>query len=356
MITNLSRIDAFQKCRRYAYNWAQLGLMPQREAEPLILGGAAHEGLAEFLAHRDPNAAVRLVETTYRERIKNELILPEERPAIEQSIEVAKRLVRKFCDNYSDTEMQVIWPEVEFLVPLPGTIHHCWFFHQILHPGIPFDSCPRRNDANTLPTHEYDTSVVEKHQPHECVQPHYFRGKTDAVISWKGAIWLLEHKTTSYTGDIFYDRFWLDFQPTGYLYGIGKAMGTTPHGFVLNVLKKPTKNKRDQLDVGYEREFYLRTEEDLQRFERELIMQADDYESAFRDNRIYMNTKSCTAWNRRCYYWNACKRNEEPSVGDEFRQRDPDYVDKTYYEILGLPVPGGTPLILTDETNTIQEV
>lgn len=349
MITNLSRIDAFQKCRRYAYNWAQLGLMPQREAEPLILGGAAHEGLAEFLAHRDPNKAVALVETTYRERIKNEVILPEERPAIEQSIEVAKRLVRKFCDNYSDTEMQVIWPEVEFLVPLPNTNHHCWFFHQILYPHIPFEQCANQNLS---------------FPPANCWQPHYFRGKTDAVISWKGAIWLLEHKTTSYTGDIFYDRFWLDFQPTGYLYGIGKAMGTTPHGFVLNVLKKPTKNKRDQLDVGYEREFYLRTEEDLKRFEKQLIRQCDDYEKAFMmetfnpgEEYCYMNTKSCTAWNRRCYYWANCKRNEPMIDGDEFRKRDPDYVDKTYYEILGLPVPGGTPLILSnDETNTIQEV
>lgn len=326
MISNISRITTFQECRTKAKYWSIDGLAPLRDADPLMLGGAVHEGLAEFLAARDPRKAVELVESSYRQRLESQIILPEERPAIEQSIEMGKRLVARFCAQYSSADMQVIWPEVEFTVPMPSSLHHCWFFHQILHPDIPFDKCP----------------AVYKGLPaareNQCMQPIYFQGKTDAVVSWKNAIWLLEHKTTSYTGDIFYDKFFLDFQPTGYLYGIGKAMGTTPHGFILNVLKKPTKNKKDQLDVGFESDYFLRSDEDLKRFEEQFILQAQDFEDAVIRDRMYMNTKSCTAWNRRCYYWNICKRHGQPSP-DEFRQKDMDYVDLKYYEILGMVPP-----------------
>lgn len=316
MIANMSRLFFFQECRRKVKFQYQDGLAPNLDAPPLILGGAAHEGLAEFLANRDPEKAVQLTEDSFRKRLEGAMILPEERPKLEQDIQIARRLVRLFCDNYSDSDMQVLWPEVEFCVSIPRTEHHCLFFHKVLHPDETSIGC-----SDPL-----------------CFQPIYFQGKTDAVVQWKGPIWLHEHKTTSYTGDIFYDRFFLDIQPTGYLYGIGKAMGVTPHGFILNVLKKPTKNKKDQLDVKIERETYLRTDEDLKEFEQDFIMIAQDYEEAFLRQRFYCNTKSCTAWNRRCYFWEACKNNGTINP-DLYRQRDMDYVDSKYYELLGLPVP-----------------
>jgi hypothetical protein len=343
MITNISRQVFFQECRRKSYNWDELRLMPHREANPLIYGSAVHEGIAEFLAKRDPRAAVALTEFKFRERLATQVILPEERGELEQMIEQSRRMVAQFAQNYSESEMQVIWPEVEFCVPLPNTDHHCYFFHKLLFPNIPFDECKDYG----IPTKAgpYWDPVLDRPR---CWQPHYFQGKTDAVVSWKNAIWLLEHKTTAYTGSIFYDRFFLDFQPTGYLYGIGKALGTTPHGFILNVLKKPTKTKKDQLDVGFEREYYLRSDEDLAEFESELIEQATDYENTFVRRSVhgitaatYKNTKSCTNWNRRCYFWESCKRHEPLSLepNEQYKRRPLDYVQKKYYEMLGIDPP-----------------
>lgn len=331
------------ECRQKAYNWHEKRLVSFREADALMTGEAFHAGVAHLFASGNNVEAVQMAETTYRNRIaKQEMILPEERVILEQAILFTRRAVERYGEHYAKEPFQVIWPEVAFSVPLPNTHHHCWFMHRIVHPDVPFDQCVARDYGQ----HGLDVPP----EPLKCWQPIWFHGRTDGVINWQNLIWLLEHKTTAMTGDIFYDRFYLDFQPTGYLYGIWKQTGTRPHGFVLNVVKKPNKRASDQLAVGFEREAYSRNDDDLLRFERELILLAQDYEAAFSQKRIYMNTKSCTNYNRRCYYWDLCKRNDEPSE-EEFRLRDMDYVDKQYYKILGLPVPG-EPLIQLEGATT----
>jgi len=324
MILNISRVKEFNQCRQKMKYHQVDGLEENSIAIPLMTGGAFHEGAAEFLAHRDVRLATQTAETKYRERLVGQMILPEERAQIEQQIELSKRMVDVFASHFDDHEMVVISPEVEFCVPMKGTEHHCYWFHKLLHPDKP-------NQPG------YTTFTGGCEDP-LCIQPHYFRGKTDAVISWKGKIWLLEHKTTAMTGNIFYDKFMLDFQTTGYLYGIGKALGTRPHGFLLNVLKKPNKNAKDQLSVSFEREPYLRSDEDISRFESQFILQAQEYERAVTDNIIWMNPDSCTSWNRRCYFWDTCK-NFGRIIPEQFRQKALDYVDLEYYRILNLEPP-----------------
>lgn len=319
MILNISRIKEFKQCSMKTKYHQIDGLEENSIAIPLMTGGAFHEGAAKFLATRNVKESTQLAEAKYRERLIGQMILPEERATIEQQIELSKRMVDVFASNFSDHEMTVISPEVEFCVPMVGTDHHCIFFHKLLNPRVVPADC----------THP------------QCIQPHYFRGKTDAVISWKGKIWLLEHKTTAMTGNIFYDKFMLDFQTTGYLYGIGKALGTRPHGFLLNVLKKPNKNAKDQLSVSFEREPYLRSDEDITRFEREFIHHAEDYEHAVINNRYAMDgawNESCVKWQRRCHFWDVCK-NHDRVIPEQFREKEPDYVDAQYYTILGLTPP-----------------
>jgi len=328
MILNISRIKEFKQCSMKTKYHQIDGLEENSIAIPLMTGGAFHEGAAEFLAHRNVKTATQTAEAKYRERLVGQMILPEERTTIEQQIELSKRMVDVFASNFSDHEMTVISPEVEFCVAMPNTRHHCMFFHKLLYPNIPFDKCP------VVPA----CAGIDSHL---CIQPHYFRGKTDAVISWKGKIWLLEHKTTAMTGNIFYDKFMLDFQTTGYLYGIGKALGTRPHGFLLNVLKKPNKNAKDQLSVSFEREPYLRSDEDILRFEREFTHHAEDYEHAVTHNRWAMDgawNESCVKWQRKCTFWDVCK-NYGRVVPEQFRTKEPDYVDEQYYKILGLTPP-----------------
>jgi hypothetical protein len=315
-----------------------------RTADPLILGGAYHKGLAMYFATNDMTQAVFAAEAEYRQRYEAQesFILPEERPLIERQATWLQNSLVEFAKHYKQGDIQVIQPEVEFTVPLPGTEHFCKFMYLARNPHAKtYDSKTWEEVQISLPHSEFE----------EYWHPHYFRGKTDAVCTWQGKMWLFEHKTEARTGDTYFIRFLLDSQPTGYLYGIHKSTGLRPAGFVLNIIKKPNAAfKGDPLSVvGFEREVYIRTDEDLDRFARDLSSLADDFETAFFDPRkVYMNTKACTNWNRKCDFHEICLSHGEYNP-DQFQARPEwDYVELEYYKILGLPEPSKPGLVQID--------
>lgn len=309
-------------------------LEPYTVSDPLILGGAYHDGLAVYFSGKSIVDATLYAEQRYRDRYAEQeaFILPEERPFIERQVNWLNNSLVEFSKHYANSDIRVLQPEVVFLIPLPDTTHHCFFFHKILHP----------EDITLVNGVEVLSPNFDKCTDPRCHQPHWFKGKTDAVVAWENAVWLFEHKTEARTGDTYFSKYLLDFQPTGYLYGIHRSLGIRPRGFILNIIKKPNANfKGDPATVvGFEREAYLRSDEDLARFERELVEQCNDYEAAFRNPlKIYMNTESCMKWNRKCDYHNVCTNHGDinPAL---FREKPAlDYVEKAYYEVLGLPVP-----------------
>jgi hypothetical protein len=368
MIINWSRISQFQECRRKAYNWDALRLSSWREADALLTGGGFHVGAAVLFATKDVQKAVAAAEKDMRDRYSTQVILAEEKPIIEHGIEWTKRAVAKFAEHYEGQDVQVLWPEVAFCLAMPNTWHHCHFAHKLLYPppappreetpaltqieiGRPiphcFDwvvtpdgqashlGCPwfNRNEYKICPSCGVDVPA--------CIMPHFFKGKTDAVVEWMTKVWLFEHKTNAQAPEIFYKRYLLDAQATGYMYGIWKTLGVKPEGFILNVIQKPYKNAKDQLAVGFGREPYFRSNEDLERFALELVEQANDYERAFSAadggniHAVYMNTKSCTNYNRQCYYMDYCQRMFVANEG-EFHEREEDYVEAEYKKVLQL--------------------
>lgn len=328
MIINISSASQFQECRRKAMYYRKDRIVPFTVADPLLLGGAYHQALAHFFATDDMASAVLVGEHYYRSEYEKQakFILKEELPLIERNSVWLQNSLVEFAKHYKSHDIQVIQPEVEFCVPLPGTLHHDEFFHQILYPG----------EVNL--DRPYGHSCGDS----RCEQPHYFRGKTDAVVNWQGKVWLFEHKTEARTGDGYFTKFLLDFQPTGYLYGILRATGLRPSGFVLNIIKKPNAAFKGDPNtvIGFEREAYVRSDADLERFARDLSSLADDYEEAFfNEKKVYLNTKSCMNWNRRCDYMDICLNHGEYEPSRYMVRPRWDYVEKAYYEILGLPIP-----------------
>jgi hypothetical protein len=334
MIINISRASTFQECRKKAMYYTKDRIQGFRVADPLMLGGAYHAGLAHFFAHDDMTSAVFVAEKFYRDAYakQEEFILPEERPLIERHVVWLTNSLAEFAKHYKAGDIQVIQPEVEFTVPLPGTEHFDKFFYTICHPEA----------KNYTPTQWEKTAFMSGKEGSPYWHPHYFRGKTDAVVEWNGKIWLFEHKTEARTGDTYFIKFLLDFQPTGYIYGIQKSLGIRPAGFVLNIIKKPNSAfKGDPLTViGFEREVYIRSDADLIRFESDLAALADDFEEAFfNPKKVYLNTKSCTNWGRKCDFHDICMSHGEYNE-DQFQVRPEwDYVELEYYKILGLPEP-----------------
>jgi hypothetical protein len=321
MIINMSRAAFFMQCRRKTYDMYHLGLDPHSTPEPLVIGSAYHVAVAYLVAKRDRVGALALAESTYRDRILGERLLPEELVLAEQNIELTKRMVAAQADLYEHDDWTLLQPEVEFCVELPNTIHHCAFVHDILYPAL----------ARNIPSHEPCTDT-------RCYINHRLKGRADGLISWKNMMWIIERKTSGMAQETFWTQWQLASQPTGYIYGCWKGTGLRPHGFILEKTNKPRKNSRDPFHITIEREPFLRSDADLLEFERDISQIATDYERAYIEDAWYKNTASCTSWNRKCYFFDLCKRNQEQIPG-EFRERKKDYVDAEYFKLLGLPVP-----------------
>jgi len=241
-------------------------------------------------------------------------------------------------------------PEVKGCVPIPGTLHHCWFAHRLLYPDVSYYECVNAKN------------VAWKPGDPKCWQPHYFAFKTDGVIEMYKVIYLLEQKTTAKLGNDFWIKFQLDAQVRGYCYGVWKATGIQVNGVLINAIvkhsKQITKNgvkfyQLDPTNVGFEREPILVTMKDMLDFEKEFIQLANDYELAFRTNNVYKNTGACFHYNRKCEYFDLCKR-DQVQIEGEFKPRDPDYVQKHYYQVLGLPLPKEMeePCLVVESTDT----
>jgi hypothetical protein len=320
MILNGSRAGLFQQCRQKLWNWDELKLQSYREADPLMIGNAFHVGMAKYYTSKNTEASVALAEEAFRKHLEGQTLLAEELPLMENHITLVKRSIEAYARNWKSEPIQVLMPEVRFRVPLPNSEHHCFFVHRLLHgpDEVANDAC----------------------QDPLCRQSHFFAGRTDAVVEWNGQIWLLEHKTTAKTGNLFFDRFLLDTQPTGYLYGIWKSTTVRPSGFILNVAKKPYANAADPFAITFEREPYTRTEDNLLQFEREVTIIASEFERAIANKLIFKNTHACVDYNRRCYYFDRCVRGDGidrvDSDDHEFRPRPDDYVNEMYLEMLGL--------------------
>jgi len=346
LIINISRTREFQGCRQKAWDWDELHLSPHREADPLVVGEGYHLGSEIITQSADVHLAVQETEKRMRERYSKGLILPEEKPDIERNIEWAKEAVRQWSLNYDRADFKVLWPEVNGCVPIPGTEHHCWFCHRALQQKYPtvwgdYDTCPQ--GALSL-------------EGRTCWQPIYFKFRTDGIIEMYKKVWLLEQKTTSKSGsDNFWRKWNLDFQTRGYCYGVWKTTGVLVSGFLINAIVKHSKvvtingQRKYQLDptnVGFEREPFLVTQEELLDFEHDIVGIAQAYEEAFCDKahnpnslKIFKNTDNCFDYNRQCYYFDLCKRGQVQVEG-EFKTREPDYVELEYYNLLGLQAPG----------------
>lgn len=339
MIINTSRIHQFKECRQKTWNWNELHLKAHREETPLLVGSGFHKGLAVINTKSGTlETAVDASEAEYKLRANWDKMLDAEKKVYQKDIDLIRSMVQVYGEYYINEQYQMLAPEVAFCVPLPNSEHHCWYVHKLLHPDERFGIHYKESSG--------EIGMWDCDDP-KCWQPHYLTGTSDAVIVWNHVVYLMEHKTTAY--DLYNDspqsknyvRQWqLNDQATAYIYGIWKSLKVKPHGVLLNVVIKPRKNAANPV-FNFYREAFLRSDEDLQRFETETIRVANNYETAMRTHDIYMNPSACFNYNRECYYRPMCLNHREALPG-EFQERPADYVELSYYKLLDLELPKGT--------------
>ncbi len=301
---------------------------------------------------------MRVAQEGFEEEMKGVALLPELEFQLEDHKVLIEKMIQCYQEAFADQGIQVVQPECEFDVPLEGTEHNCiWLHHgeyivtdhnttlvEQFGPPSPEAILERR----VAPAHDRDPSCF-------CWQPHRFVGKTDAVVVWMNNIWLLEHKTTAISGEQFWSQWRLDIQPTGYIYGIQKATGTRVSGFILNAINKPSEaqvsawNKKRKYGpekgvvdyISYSREAFLRSKEDLERFERELIQACGDWE---RDivRGVFPHdgfaNKGCQQYNRLCEYHSLCSCHDSQLELEALVPKSRDYVDVKMLRLAGLKI------------------
>lgn len=123
-------------------------------------------------------------------------------------------------------------------------------------------------------------------------------GRMDKGILWGGRKYVMEHKTTSQLGYSFFNQFALNHQVDGYVW-LGKDKYGECNGVVVDaVLVAKTK-------FNCMRDIVTRTEDDLKRFEKELVGIAKNIEWAD-DNESWPMNKSMCQYYGECAYRDLC--------------------------------------------------
>lgn len=349
MIINCSRAKTALHCWRKTFNNYHRNLEGPRSMN-LVDGGAFHEALAVGLATpTDHNWERALVEARVKfdEGVAASAIPEEQSYLVDQHWQVVRQMALLYKENFAAEDYTIIQPECLFDVPLPNTHHNDITLHwfEITDDGVA--------ERFGMPTPEAILSkrVISPHCLHDpsdadqqcfCWQPHRLVGKTDAVVRWKGNLWLLEHKTSAIKGAQFWDQWEIEIQPTTYIYGIWKALGIRPRGFVVDMIYKPSENQiatwnakrvgsavRPLTDyMTYERQAFMRTEEDLTAVEAQYIDLCNEWEERILHGRFGMHNVQgiCKLYNRKCDYWMACITHDDTHELAALGTRKPDYV------------------------------
>lgn len=332
MIINNTRARTALTCWEKAFRHYHQNLTAKTKSLDLAAGAALHAGIAEGFSGRWDGArevAVRKL----REETEGMIWLPGEETEIEDYDRLLEVMLEKFKAAYDEEPMQIIQPECEFDVELPGPKHHCVWIHHFSH---------RRLQVGPPSWQDILAGNVVRCDCDNCLVRHRVVGKTDAVVNWKGAMWLQDHKTTSIEGEQFWRQFLIDIQPTIYLYGIWKSLGIMPSGFIINAIFRPSQRqvnsynakKRSGFRTGmadyvrYSREAFLRTAEDMVRVERQLIGLCDEWEERIVSGRfpLAQTGSICTMYNRSCDFFELCCGHQYEDSG--LPTREADYVDE----------------------------
>src|SRR5580658_195008 len=348
MILNCSRALSLMKCPHEAFNRYHRNLNGPTTTS-LLDGGAVHSIIAKGLATRDWDYALEAGHKEFLKSVEVSTIPPEEAFTIEANWELVSAMTMIFKAEYENEGYQVLQPECEFDLPLPGSEHSCVWLHWLDKQGGEHFSPPGVEDI--LNGNVRDPHEGGGREACHCWQPHRFVGRADAIMLWNGIPCLHEYKPTRIKGELFWDAFELDLQITAYMYGVERATGLRPRSAVVAALFRPSekqvanwnqmrkfgqaKTVKDYL--GYERRVFMRTQEDLARVEHTLVQLCQEWEWRILNNQFRMSpTKNtCISYGRRCDFHACCMSHDDPTelglmfnrLPQGWREQKHNYVD-----------------------------
>jgi len=147
----------------------------------------------------------------------------------------------------------------------------------------------------------------------------FLRFRIDNLVAWERMVWLVDYKTMAKLDPRELLKYEMDLQVTAYTYAASKVLKTRVAGMIVDAL---VKTKIPQ----FERETFVRTDEELDEFVRDFVLYAREIESAGSAVEHFpKNPKECFRYGT-CPYRELCLRDTEVRRAIYDRRR-PDYVD-----------------------------
>jgi hypothetical protein len=272
LVLDNTTLAAYQRCERYAFYRHVLHKTLPTVAPALNFGGVIHQGIAAWLKGAAPDEAIRVALSQWRPQDDDPWRTPD------RVVEVLDKLFKQPFPTLCIGEGGPL-VEVDFLVPL--------LTEQ--------EKAGRTGDL--LRSQGYE----------ECL----YAGIIDAVVSYEGATYVMDHKTTSLLwgntkkGEAKYisPTWWAGWRPsnqmTGYLWG---ARHFTPvDGILINGIGVDAKH------LIFERKAFNLTNEEIEEWRQTAIRVVETVLRAKRDNIYALNTASCVYYGKTCPYLQLCQ-------------------------------------------------
>lgn len=317
-------------------------------------GAAFHAGWAHGIAKKDWVGAVEVARSSFDLEMKKVEILEAESYLLEDHWDLTRTMLQIAQENFAHEDIQIVQPECEFRVDLTDDCHNCVWLHWY-YTGTD-ESMWRPPTPQEILENKVITCTDERCK---CFTRHQVCGKVDGVYLWKGQLWIDDWKTTALGPAAFWPQWALNMQPRIYLYGLQKALGIRPKGFIINAIFRPSeaqvsnwnskrktgapKSPKDY--IKYEREAFAVPDEDIERARVEFIHKAEEWESRIISGHFPMSPPpqqgSCFVYNRPCEFTPLCTSHDsEEALSTYTVKPDWDYVEKVLYQIEGVKSNG----------------
>jgi len=277
-----SALKLFRKCKRKFY-WKQiLRISPRREAAPLVISNAVHEGLARWYCAKRTSMkkiAAQIVEDVQKR--------------IEQNV------------NFYDQE------EYDKLTILLSTLTGMLIAYSKVYT----------DDRQKWSFTKKDTEVWFQVN----LGPFDFRGRIDLLPTQKGKLLVVDHKVVSSIGKSFVEKLPMDGQLRGYILGCKQGLKLSPSKVVYNLIRKcklrqksneslEEFTQRIQDDYTNDPDFYFQREPlrfskgDIEAFEYDLRKTHQEYANLINDSDDPLDPREWTANDDACDdYFRTCE-------------------------------------------------
>lgn len=257
-----STFEEYTTCpRRYEY----YGLRRREAVEgrtALTFGTIIHEALAAHYDGRDPLPVIAKAFTEWQPPFDDH-----------RNEQFAMRRIKEYQERY---------PEEQFTI-------------------VPFDDKSGIELPFAVPLFHYHHPHLNDDKPFIVV----WTGRIDLVTRWEDGLWVMDHKTSSMTGDSYWRAFENNNAQRGYCWAVSQVLQQPLRGFVINVISSRKPAVRSIGKDPFERQRFHVTEDSLDEWKTNTIRSLSSLFDEVANNYLPMRTAWCSQYGG-CEYLPIC--------------------------------------------------